>query len=238
MSGHSKWANIKRKKEANDKVKGNVFSKLSRLITIAVLEGGGIADPENNVRLRLAVEKAHASNMPKENIKRAIEKGSGPDKSLMKEIVYEGFAPDGVSLIILAHTDNQNRTLGEIRNVLERHQGKLGNMGSVAYLFQKCGLIVLDKNVVGENKILELSDNFEALDITDDESKYFLYIPYEKLGHIKELLGNIDYVSAEIDFKPQSPIMIEDEKKLEKIAQLVEALEELEDVQKVFTNLN
>lgn len=237
MSGHSKWANIKRKKEANDKLKGNIFSKLSRLITIAVLEGGGITNPENNVKLRLAIERAHASNMPKENIKRAIEKGVGPDKSQMREVVYEAFAPYGVSLIILAHTDNQNRTLSEIRNILEKHGGKLGNIGSVSYLFTKCGLIVVDKKTVNQDKVFELADQIEALDLTEDEFKYNIYIPYVKLGHIKEVFKDIKYDSAEIDFKPQNPIVLEDEDKLKKILLLIEDLEALDDVQKVFTNL-
>ena len=117
MSGHSKWANIKRKKQANDLVKGNVFAKMSHLITLAVLEGWGIVEPENNVKLRLAVEKAKSVNMPKENIKRAIEKGSGPNKTLLKEVIYEGFGPYGVFLLILATTDNSNRTSSEIRNI-------------------------------------------------------------------------------------------------------------------------
>src|SRR4051812_30449460 len=120
MSGHSKWANIKRKKEANDKVKGAVFGKLSRLITIAVTEGGGLPDPENNVKLRFAVEKARSENMPKENIQKAIEKGSGPNIQELKEVVYEGFGPGGVALLIVTTTDNSNRTHAEIRNVLER----------------------------------------------------------------------------------------------------------------------
>lgn len=237
MSGHSKWSNIKRKKEANDKVKGNVFTKLSRLITVAVLEGGGITEPDNNVKLRLAIEKAHASNMPKENIKRAIEKGTGPDKSQIKEVVYEAFAQDGVCLMILTHTDNHNRTLGEIRNILEKSHAKLGNMGSVSYLFLKCGLIVLDKTIVDQNKILELSGQLEALDIVEDEQKFYVYIPYSNLGHIKGILKDIKYDSAEIDFKPQSPIVIEDDNKLEKLALLIERLEALDDVQKVFANL-
>ncbi len=121
MSGHSKWANIKRKKEANDKIKGNVFAKLSRVITLAVIEGGGIGDPQLNNKLRLAIEKAQASNMPKENIKRAIERGLGPQKDQLKEVIYEGFAPYGVSLLILATTDNPNRTLTELRTKLRKN---------------------------------------------------------------------------------------------------------------------
>jgi len=237
MSGHSKWANIKRKKEANDKVKGNIFSKLSRLVTIAVIEGGGITDPDNNLKLRLAIEKAHSFNMPKENIKRAIEKGVGPDKSKMVEIVYEAFGPYGVSLIILAHTDNQNRTLGEVKSVLDRNQGKLGSMGSVSYLFTKCGLIVIDKKEVDQERLFEISEKLEALDVAEDDLKYSIYIPYSKLGHIKEALNNVNYDSAEVDFKPQNPVSIEDDAKLEKISLLIEHLEALEDIQKVFANL-
>ncbi|OQY68275.1 hypothetical protein B6D29_00920 [Microgenomates bacterium UTCPR1] len=237
MSGHSKWANIKRKKEVNDKVKGNIFSKLSRLVTIAVIEGGGITDPDNNLKLRLAIEKAHSFNMPKENIKRAIEKGVGPDKSKMVEIVYEAFGPYGVSLIILAHTDNQNRTLGEVKSVLDRNQGKLGSMGSVSYLFTKCGLIVIDKKEVDQERLFEISEKLEALDVAEDDLKYSIYIPYSKLGHIKEALNNVNYDSAEVDYKPQNPISIEDDAKLEKISLLIEHLEALEDIQKVFANL-
>lgn len=237
MSGHSKWANIKRKKEANDKVKGNIFSKLSRLVTIAVIEGGGITDPDNNLKLRLAIEKAHSFNMPKENIKRAIEKGVGPDKSKMVEIVYEAFGPYGVSLIILAHTDNQNRTLGEVKSVLDRNQGKLGSMGSVSYLFTKCGLIVIDKKEIDQDRLFEISEKLEALDVAEDDLKYSIYIPYSKLGHIKEALNNVNYDSAEVDYKPQNPISIEDDAKLEKISLLIEHLEALEDIQKVFANL-
>lgn len=237
MSGHSKWANIKRKKEVNDKVKGNIFSKLSRLVTIAVIEGGGITDPDNNLKLRLAIEKAHSFNMPKENIKRAIEKGVGPDKSKMVEIVYEAFGPYGVSLIILAHTDNQNRTLGEVKSVLDRNQGKLGSMGSVSYLFTKCGLIVIDKKEVDQERLFEISEKLEALDVAEDDLKYSIYIPYSKLGHIKEALNNVNYDSAEVDFKPQNPVSIEDDAKLEKISLLIEHLEALEDIQKVFANL-
>src|SRR5438132_496161 len=131
MSGHSKWSKIKRQKEVTDKVKGAAFAKLSRIITLAVIEGGGIPDPVNNVRLRLSIEKAKALNMPKENITRAIEKGAGPHKLELKEVVYEAFAPHGISVIIVATTDNSNRTFAEIRTILERNGGKMGTQGSV-----------------------------------------------------------------------------------------------------------
>ncbi|PIZ66857.1 YebC/PmpR family DNA-binding transcriptional regulator [Candidatus Roizmanbacteria bacterium CG_4_10_14_0_2_um_filter_36_35] len=237
MSGHSKWSNIKRKKEANDKIRGNIFGKLSHLITLSVVEGGGNTDPDNNVKLRLAIEKAHASNMPKENIKRAIEKGVGPDKNQIKEIIYEGFGPYGVSLIILAATDNQNRTLSEIRNILEKHQGKLGNSGSVSYQFQKCGLIVFDESQVDQDKILMISDQLKAFDIIETEDRYYLYFPYEHLGHIKNFLKDVRYESAEVDFKPQTIMPFTDDEKIKKISELIDLLEASDDIQKVFTNL-
>ena len=237
MSGHSKWANIKRKKGVNDKIKGNVFGKMSRLITMSVTENGGLTNPDDNVRLRLAIEKAKSFNMPKENIERAIDKAVGPEKSQLKEVVYEGFAPYGVSLIILATTDSQNRTLSEVRNVLERHNSKLGSSGSVGYLFKKCALIIFEKTVVNQEKILEIGDLLEAFDIDEDDSRFSVYFPFENLGHIKDKIKDIVYVSAEIDYKPQSSILIEDEKKLHIINDIIEALEVLDDVQTVFTNI-
>ncbi len=237
MSGHSKWANIKRKKEANDKVKGNVFGKMSRLITLSVIEGGGITDPEHNVKLRLAVDKAKSVNMPKDNIERAIEKGSGPDKSTLKEIIYEGFAPGGVALVIQATTDNPNRTLTEVRNILDRNEGKLAQSGAVSYLFKKCGLIVIKKSEIEEDKLLAVADALSAFDMDSDDEYYRVYIPFENLGHIKTVLADVKYESADIDFKPQSTIDISDDALLTKIDGLINTLEELDDVHKVFANL-
>jgi len=237
MSGHSKWANIKRKKEANDKVKGNVFGKLSRQITLAVIEGGGVADPQFNAKLRLAVEKAQAANMPKENIKRAIERGVGPGKDQLKEVIYEGFGPYGVSLVILATTDNPNRTLSELRSNLEKLGGKLANQGAVSYQFKKCGLIIFGKNDLNQEQIFEISDKLEAFDLDEDEEKYYLYFPYELMGHIKERIGERKYLSIEVDYKPQVLFEIDDEKKVNEIYQLIETLEKSDDIQKVFTNI-
>jgi len=237
MSGHSKWANIKRKKEANDKVKGNVFGKMSRMITLSVIEGGGLTDPEHNVKLRLAIEKARQANMPKENIKRAIDKGTGPDRSLLKEIVYEGFASDGVALMMLTTTDNPNRTLTEIRNIMDRNGGKLGVSGSVSYLFKKCALIIFAKDQVAEEKVFEISDSLKAFDIDSDTTHFYVYFPFENLGHIRDLLTDIKYETAELDFKPQTLITISDKNKLDKIENLINSLEALDDVQKVFANL-
>jgi YebC/PmpR family DNA-binding regulatory protein len=236
MSGHSKWANIKRKKQANDKVRGNVFSKLSRIITLSVLEGNSITDPNLNVKLRLAVEKAKSLNMPKDNIQRAIDRGVGPNKESLKEVIYEAFAPGGAALIILATTDNLNRTLSEIRNVLERNGGKMGNQGSVSYLFKKCALVVFPKNEVNEEVVFDFAEKINAFDIDQDEERYTLYIPFENLGKIKDHQNGLRYESAEVDFKPTTLITVTKEKDLGKILDLIEALEDLDDVQKVYGN--
>src|SRR3989344_3649050 len=236
MSGHSKWSKIKREKETKDKQKGNIFSKLSRLITLAVVEGGSISAPENNIRLRLAVEKAKRLNLPKENIERAIEKGSGPHGLQLKELIFEAFAPGGISLIILATSDNVNRTLSEIRNVVESHGGKMGNKGSVMYLFKKCGLITFKVGETEEKVVLGFADKIGAFDIDEDEKYFYVYIPYESLSKVKEYLGGLRADSVEVDYKPNSLVEISDEKLIKKILDFIEALDNLDDVQRVFAN--
>lgn len=237
MSGHSKWANIKRKKMANDKVKGNVFSKMSHLITLAVLEGGGIMEPENNVKLRLAIDKAKSANMPKENIVRAIEKGSGPNKTLLKEIIYEGFGPYGISLLILATTDNSNRTSSEIRNMLEKMSGKLGTPGSVSYLFRKCAFVSFMKSEVNEEAVFKIGEELQAFDINEDESHFFVFFPFINFGLLKTHLNNIKYDLAEVDYLPTMPMALNSPEKEKRILDTIEALESLDDVQRVYSNL-
>lgn len=236
MSGHNKWSKVKRIKEAKDKIKGNVFSKLSRLITLAVIQGNGITDPESNFRLRMAIEKARSFNMPKDNIQKAINNALGPDKNQLKEMIYEAFAPGGVGLLIEATTDNSNRTLGEIRVILDRHQGKLASQGAVSYLFQRCGQVVLAKNQISEENLYLFADQVKALDIDEVENSYVVIIPYENLGKVKELLKGINPISLEIVYKPQSFIQINSQETEQRIKQLIEALENLDDVQRVFSN--
>lgn len=236
MSGHSKWANIKRQKQAADFVRGNIFSKISRLVTLAVIEGGGITDPDNNIKLRLAIEKAKQANMPKDNIKRAIEKGIGPDKATLKEVVYEAFSPGGVALIILATTDNINRTSSEIRNNLEKHGGKLANGGSISYLFKKCGMIVFKKSDAAEDQVFEFAQKINAFDIDSDETHFTVYFPFANLGKIKEYINDLKYEVAEIDYKPTSTVVLSDAD-IKKLSVLVDDLEVLDDVHKVFANL-
>lgn len=236
MSGHSKWANIKRKKQANDMVKANVFAKMSHLITIAVIEGGGIIDPVNNVKLRLAIDKARSSNMPNANIKRAIEKGYGPNKIMLKEVIYEGFAPYGIFLMIMSTTDNSNRTSSEIRNMLEKNSGKLGAQGSVAYLFKKCAFVSFKKTEVNEEAVFKIGEELQAFDVDEDDSHFFIFFPFSNFGLLKTHLNNIKYDLAEIDYLPTTPVALDQDKE-KKVLDLVEALENLDEVHRVYTNL-
>jgi len=237
MSGHSKWANIKRKKEVNDKVKGTVFAKMSRLITLAVIEGGG-AEPENNIRLRLAIDKAKLANMPKENIQRAILKGVGPNKSLIKEYIFEAFANGGVALIISTTSDNHNRTTSELRNMLDKSGAKLASQGSVAYLFNKCGLLTFNKSKNTEENVFKFAEKVNAIDIDQDEASFFIYIPFDNLGKYKIFLEGITDDSAEIDYKPTAMVEISEAGKVKALLTLIEALESLDDVHKVYGNFD
>lgn len=238
MSGHSKWSKIKRKKEMKDEQRGRIFSKLARMITLAVKEGGGISSPDKNIKLRLAIERAKEYNLPKENIQRAIEKAKISGQQEFKEVVYEGFGPGGVSLIILATTDNPNRTLSEIRRVLEQTGGKLGSAGSVLYNFEKCGIVVFNKQTIQENMLLQLIDKLQAKDVKDDENNFVLYIPFGELGHVEKNI-NQDFprpTTIDIFYRPLTTIDIADKEIADKIFSLVETLEELDDVHKVYVN--
>ena len=238
MSGHSKWANIKRKKEANDKARGAVFAKLSHLITIAVAEGGGLGDPDHNFKLRLAVDKARNLNMPKDNIQRAIDKALGSDKNMIREVIYEAFASQGVALMIQATTDSPNRTVSGIKNVLERNNGKLGSQGSVSYLFQKCVAVVFDKPATAEDSVFTFASKLDAIDIDEDKASYTVYVPFDHFGKIKEHLDGLSPQSTEVEYRPNSLIKVSDDKTAKSILQLAEALESLEDVHRVFFNLD
>jgi YebC/PmpR family DNA-binding regulatory protein len=234
MSGHSKWANIKRKKEANDKVKGATFAKLSRAITLTVLEGGGITDPEKNVRLRLAIEKAKSFNMPKDVIARAVEKGAGPNKDALKEVVYEAFAQNGVSLIITAATDNSNRTHAELRTVLERNGGKMGTQGAVAYNFQKCGVAVFEN--ADEAKIFEFADKIGELDIEEEGTTTTVYFPFENLGKVHDALQGLVASAIETEYKPQTTVQLSKDEE-DAVFHLIELVEDMDDVQAVYSNI-
>lgn len=236
MSGHSKWSQIKRKKGLKDRQKGDIFSKQSRLITLAVIEGEGITAPEHNVKLRLAVDKAKSYNLPKENIQRAIERGVGPDKNLLKELVYEAFGPKGAALVISVTTDNPNRALNEVRVVLDKHGAKLTQPGAVSYLFRKCALITFKKSADIDEKILGFADQIGAFDIEEKEEEYDIFFPFENIGHVKNIPSGLTVIQpVDVDYRPHTPITLDDED-LSQLIDLVGALENLDDVQKVYVN--
>ncbi|MBP9816234.1 YebC/PmpR family DNA-binding transcriptional regulator [Candidatus Woesebacteria bacterium] len=227
MSGHSKWANIKRKKGVNDAQRSAVFTKMSRIISTAVHEGGGIGDPEKNFKLRLAVDRAKAVNMPKDTIQRAIDKAAGGDGSQMKELLYEGFGPHGIAILISATTDNQNRTFAEVKLAIEKNGGKMASTNAVAYQFTKCGVLELQKKDVSEEEVYAMFDEYKALDLEEDEEIYVLYIPFEQMGKVK---GSIDVI-----FRPNATVELS-EAESEKVEGFIEKLEELDDVMNVYSN--
>ena len=236
MSGHSKWSKIKHQKAANDQDRGRIFTQLSRGITIAILEGGGISDPDLNVRLRLAIEKARTNDMPKENIKRAIEKASGSEGALLRQVQYEGFAPHGVSLIIIAATNNNNRATAQIRNTLERVGGKLGVKGSAMHLFTECAIVVFSKLDNPEHSVLSFVDTAQAFDMEETKEEYIVYIPFETLGHIQPMLQLMKPIHQGHHMRPLLPTPLpEGQRRV--VLSLIEQLEELEDVTQVFSSL-
>ncbi|MEO0190889.1 MAG: YebC/PmpR family DNA-binding transcriptional regulator [candidate division WOR-3 bacterium] len=239
MSGHSKWAKIKRKKAGADAARGRLFTKLIREITIAARHGGG--DPNANPRLRTAIDEARAANMPNENIERAIKRGTGQlnDGQALEEVVYEGYGPNGVALLIEAVTDNRNRTTSEIKHILSRHNGSLGTQGSVAWQFQTRGIITVDAKKYDEDTVLSLALDGGALDVKNEDDNYQIITTPETFHKIKEIFknNNIEILSSEITKIPQNTIPL-NEKDAEKVLKLFEALDELDDVQHVYSNFD
>ncbi len=239
MSGHSKWAKIKRKKAGADAARGRLFTKLIREITIAARHGGG--DPNTNPRLRTAIDEAKAANMPNENIERAIKRGTGQfnDGQTLEEVVYEGYGPNGVALLIEAVTDNRNRTTSEIKHILSRHNGSLGTQGSVAWQFQTRGIITINAKKYDEDTVLSLALDGGALDVKNEDDNYQVITTPETFHKIKEIFknNNIEIISSEITKIPQNTIPL-NEKDAEKVLKLFEALDELDDVQHVYGNFD
>ena len=238
MSGHSKWATIKRKKAITDGKRGKMFTQIIKEITIAARMGGG--DPKSNPRLRLAIEKAKGANMPADNIKRAIQKGTGELPGVAYEdMTYEGYGPGGVALIIESVTDNKNRTVSEIRHMLERHNGKLGASNSVAWMFHRRGYFALDKSIMDEEKFIELALELGAEDFAVEEDVYEIYTSMEGfLGTQEELeRRNVPTAAKELAMIPQTSVDVPADK-VNQMLRLVEALEDHDDVQHVWANLN
>lgn len=233
MSGHSKWSTIKHKKAANDKVKGSVFTKMAKDITIAVKKGGGVGDPDMNFSLRLAVDKARAVNMPKENIDRAIDKGLGKAGEELSELVIEAFGPDGVMVILEVVSDSRNRTVAEIRTLMEKHGGRMGEQGSVMHMFDKCG-IVHTPDSIDEELQLELID-LGMSDVVVEESGSTIYtLPESMHSVIKYLQSKGKTVGGTIGYRPKVVVAVEDSAKVENF---LEIMADYDDVQEVYANL-
>ncbi len=240
MSGHSKWATIKRKKAANDARRSNQFAKLLRAVEVAAKEGGG--DPSANMTLASAVEKAKASSVPNDNIERAIKRGSGDDAggARYEEITYEGYAPGGIALFVEVLSDNRNRTAQDVRHAFTRNGGNLGETGSTAWMFTRKGVIVVEKTASpDEERLLELALEAGAEDIRDAESSWEIVTDPGALAAVRDSLreAGVEVFSAELTMLPQSTIPV-DGGEARKVLQLIEALDDLEDVQSVYANFD
>jgi len=238
MSGHSKWATIKHKKGKADAARGKAFSKLIREITTAARIGGG--DPSGNPRLRTAIESARAINMPAENIDRAIKKGTGelPGVSY-EEVIYEGYGPAGVALLVRVLTDNKNRTTAEVRHVFEKYGGSMGAAGCVAWQFKPQGLIVIPKDKADEDTVLALALEAGADDVQTDDSGYSVVTSLPRFEAVKDKLrsAGIEWLSAEATQIASNSVPV-GEKDAPKVLKLVEMLEDLEEVQQVYANFD
>lgn len=239
MSGHSKWAQIKRQKGVNDQKRGKTFTKLGNAITIAVKAGGGIGDPNSNFRLRLAIDAARIENMPKENIERAIKRASGKDTGDVEEVIYEGFAPGGVSVIVEAATDNSMRTTAEIKSIFHKANASFGQPGSVAYQFKHIGRIIAKKGNKTFDDLFAIALDQGAEDIEEVDDEVFIYTSLSDLTKIKDtlVLSGVEVLEAELIREPIVTVQVEEQDKLGKIEEFINTLEELDDVQKVYTNL-
>ncbi len=238
MSGHSKWASIKHKKAVVDARRGQHFTKLARAITVAAKEGGG--DPTGNSTLALAIQKARDASMPKDNIERAIAKGTGEgaDTEQIESVVYEGYGPGGVALLIEAVTDNRNRTGAEMRHILGKHGGNLGEPGSVSYLFDKRGVVVVDANRYGEDDLMPAIDA-GAEDISLDEDVYEVITEPADLAAARDALtaAGVEIESADLTQRPRARVPV-DESDAGRLMKLIDSLEENDDVSAVHANFD
>ncbi len=238
MSGHSKWASIKHKKGKEDAKRGQIFTKLIREISIAARLGGG--DPDGNPRLRAAISSARAANMPNDNIVRAIKKGTGELEGVTyEEGTYEGYGPGGVAVLVEIMTDNKNRSASDVRRIFSKHNGNMGELGCVAWMFQKRGLIVVDKSAADEDRLMEVALDSGADDINDSESVWEIITSPEGFEAVKRALDEkgIKYILAELSMIPQTTVKLSG-READQMLKLMEALEDSEDVQRVYANFD
>jgi YebC/PmpR family DNA-binding regulatory protein len=238
MSGHSKWSTIKRKKGAADAKRGALFTRLAREIAIAAREGGG--DPDTNFRLRLAVDKARAENMPKDNIERAIRRGTGEDKdgAAYEEIIYEGYGPKGVAFMIETVTDNRNRSVSEIRHTLTKSGGSMGEVGSVAWQFERMAYFAVPSSKLDYDKAFELAIEAGAEDVTEDDGMIEIVGSVDTFKTIADLLheAKVNPEEAELRMVPKQEMELDLNETLQ-VMKVIESLEDMDDVQSVYSNL-
>jgi YebC/PmpR family DNA-binding regulatory protein len=242
MSGHSKWANIKHKKARSDEKRGKEFTKVAKEITIAVRTGGG-GDPEANSKLKLAIQKAKAINMPNENIARAIKKGTGEMESeAIEEILYEGYAPGGVAILLDIATDNRNRTASEIRHLFSKNNGNLGESGCVAWMFKRAGFMSINKEELSldEEELMLAALDLGADDVREEEESFEVITSPEAFMEVKEGLEaqGIKLEDADIVMLPENSVEVNDLDTAAKIIKLVDLLEDHDDVQNVYSNIS
>jgi len=238
MSGHNKWSSIKHKKGAADARRGKVFTKLIREITVAARMGGG--DPDGNPRLRAAISLAKAENMPKENIERAIKKGTGELEGVSyEEASYEGYGPGGVAVLVDCLTDNKNRTVADIKHLFDRYGGSLGEPGCVAYIFEKKGLIIIEKDKVDEEKLLDIALESGADDVKEEETEFNVITETSDFETVKKAIDDagLPYTLAEITMIPKNMVEVEG-KKAQQILNLMQALDDVDDVSNVYANFD
>jgi len=240
LSGHSKWSSIKHKKGAADAKRGKLFSKLTRAIIVAAKEGG--PDPANNLALQNAIEKARSYSMPKDNIERAIAKGAGEgaDAEAFETVVYEGYGPEGVAVIVEALTDNRNRTASEVRHAFTRHGGSLGTTGAVAWQFERRGVVVVPGEGVDEEELFLAAADAGADDVEADGDVFQVTSAPESLAAVRGAIEAAGFAveSAELSLVPKTTVAIEDESAAKSVMRLIDALEDNDDVQDVYANFD
>ena len=240
MSGHSKWSSIKHKKGAADAKRGKLFSKLSRAIIVAAKEGGG--NPADNLALQNAIEKARSYSMPKDNIERAIAKGSGADADAQafETVIYEGYGPEGVAVIVEALTDNRNRTAADVRHLFAKSDGNLGTAGAVAWLFERRGVVLVPADGVDEDELTLAAAEGGADDVELDGSQFQIVAAPEALSGVREAVeaAGFEIESAELTMIPKTTVEVADESDAKKVLRLVDQLEDNDDVQDVYANFD
>jgi YebC/PmpR family DNA-binding regulatory protein len=239
MSGHSKWSTIKHKKGAADARRGKTFTKLIKEVMVAARMGGG--NPDGNPRLRAAILAARAENMPKENIERAIKKGTGELEGVnYEETIYEAYGPAGVAILVDIMTDNRNRAASDVRHILSRNGGNMGEAGCVSWMFSKKGSIVFEKSAIPEEELLELALEAGAEDVRDQGGQFEVICSPEDFASVKSVFDEkgLKYELAEITMAPQTTVRIEDAKTAQQLLKLLDLLEDSDDVQNVYANFD